>query len=371
MDKMITPFRLNTFLIIVIIFSLLISIYPKDNARNKEIQAFYTSSSNEEYINLRYDLLTTIVYVGVDIDENGTLLPSKNYNPIELIRYSHIQKVGVVLMFRSFDTKSADILLANNGIRMLAINNLLNEVKKNNFDGIDIDLENINEINSINNKSNKQLMTDFITILNNVFKESNPNYRISIDLNPFYSEMDRIFDFPMLQKKVNYIMIMGYDWHGTWSRRAGPNSPMNADSGMGIYESIRYYEKFVDKNKLLLGVPWYGYEYATTNNIRLSNRIPNGSVKSIPYNQYINVVHKYGRIWDPVWQTPWYIRKDNTGQWYEGYYDDIKSLGIKYDFVNSENLSGIGIWTVNYGANRSDLWSLIEIKFGYFSRKIG
>lgn len=328
---------------------------------NKEIQGFYRSSDTEGYTDLRYDLLDTIVYAKVNIDTNGSLISSKDYNPSPLVSYAHDRKVKVVIMFQGKDDISKDTILGNQTIRAIAIKSLLNEVKKYGFDGIDIDLESINITNSINGQSNKQLMTNFITNISDKFRETNSNYRISIDIGMDYDNIDQIFDLAVLQNKVNYITMMGYDQYGAQSSTAGPNAPIRLDNGRGIYDSLKHYKGFVNRNKLLLGVPWYGYEFAVVNGTRLAH--VNGDVNYIPYKDYIKVIDKYTRNWDSIWQASWYTRRDNhSSQWYQFHYDDIFSLGIKYDLVKSEGLAGIGIWAVNYGIDDPELWQLIQNK---------
>lgn len=347
-------------MLIIIIMSLIL-VYTISFSRKAEIQAFYRSSNTDEYTKLRYDLIKTVVYAEVEIDANGSLLPSGDYNPEPLIRYSHDKGVKVVLMFQFKDAKSADMILVDNNVMDLINENLLNEVRAYNFDGIDIDLENINETNSINGESNKQLMTNFISKISDTFRKNNSNYRISMDIGLYFPETDKIFDVAVLQNKVDYIMIMGYDMYGEWSSTAGPNSPINLDSGIAINDSIKHYKLLVDKKKLLLGVPWFGHEFATNSDNRLSPI--NGNVNYIFYKDYIKLVNGYNVKWDSVWQTPWYTYQDSMGQWYQGHYDDVESLSIKYDLVNSECLSGIGIWTVNYGIDNPELWSLMAKKF--------
>lgn len=338
---------------------------------NKEIQAFYQCNlaQPDEYKSLRYDILTTIVYSHVSVDSNGNLVPTRAYNPAPLIQYTHSQGYGtkVVLMFNSTDTNAGDTILANATVRTNAINNLLNEVKDKNFDGIDIDVEHLTwGTNPINGQSNKQLMTNFVTTISNTFRMSNPNYRISLDIG-IDTDVALVFDVAILQNLVDYMMIMGYDWY-SWSSYAISNAPITTNpgegsihAGTGILYWLQQYEGLVNKNKLILGVPWYGYEFPTISNARLANK--NGSAIEIEYDGYADIVSSYGRIWDSVWQTPWYARQVGS-QWYQGHYDDVQSLGIKYDLVNSEGIGGIGIWAVTLGTNRSELWQLIQDKFG-------
>lgn len=350
--------------VIIVVLLLFILVYVLCNLliTDKEVQVFYISSDTDEYTKLRYDLLTTIVYAKVDINRNGSLTPSENYDPSPVISYAHNKKVKVVLMFQGEDDISKDIILENQTVRTMAINNLLDEVKKYNFDGIDIDLESLNVKNSINGQPNEQLMTDFVTVLSDKFKETNPNYRISIDISSYYKDVDKIFNLTILQNKVSFVMMMGYDQYGPWSSNAGPNAPINLDDGRGIYDSVNHYKMLMDRKKILLGVPWYGFKFATVNNTRLSP--VNGDVKYISYKDYIKVIDENGRKWDDIWQTSWYVRKDDdSSQWYQFHYDDVRSLGIKYDLVTSEGLGGIGIWAVNYGVDAPELWQLIKVKF--------
>jgi spore germination protein YaaH len=117
----------------------------------------------------------------------------------------------------------------------------------------------------------------------------------------------------------------------------------------------------MDKNKLLLGVPWYGYKFGTESNARLSSI--NGDVNYVSYKNYVGTINNYTKKWDPVWQTPWYTYKDNDSQWYQIHYEDIRSSSIKYDLVKSEGLGGIGIWAINFGTDVDELWQLIQDKF--------
>lgn len=351
------------FLLLLIALGIMI-YFSTEKDDKKEIQGFYISSDTNDYTNFRYDILTTIVYAKVNINADGSLTPSSNYNPSPLISYAHDRKVKVVLMFQGRDDISKDTILVNQTIGTIAINNLLNEIKKYDFDGIDIDLESLNIKNSINGQSNKQLMTDFVASLSDKFQEVDTNYRISIDIGMDYQDVDKIFDLHVIQNKVNYIMMMGYDQYGSWSSTAGPNSPISLDNGRGINDSIKHYKGLIDKNKFLLGVPFYGYEFATVNDNRLAS--VNGDVNYISYKDYVNITNKYTRKWDSVWQTPWYTYQDNiTSQWYQVHYDDIQSLGIKYNIVNSEGIAGIGIWAINYGIDRPELWQLIQDKFRF------
>jgi spore germination protein len=325
---------------------------------NKEVQAYLPSYAPvDEYLSIRYDLVTAIIYnSSILINGDGSLTPQSAYSPDNLIAYAHARSVKVILSVAEPSQIDADAMLSSPTARTTAINNIFNEVVNRGFDGVDTDIERASP--TTENKAN---MTAFQTELANKFWGSNPNYRLSIAIGAYYPSVDLIFDIGILQNYCNFIMIMGYGWYGSLSGTAGPNSPHLLDSGVGNFSAIKHYEGLMDKSKLLFGVPYFGYEYATTDSSRLSPQ--NGSISAIVYDQFIDNVPGYSRNFDPTWNTPWYTRQDGGGQWYQGHYDDVQSYGQKYDVVNSEVLGGIGILDISQGTGRTELWDLIQSKF--------
>ena len=66
-----------------------------------------------------------------------------------------------------------------------------------------------------------------------------------------------------------------------------------------------------------------------------------------------------GRRWDDVGQVPWYRYVSSTtyDTWVQGYYDDSRSLEVKYDLVKAHDLRGIGIWHLLMDGSRRELWN--------------
>lgn len=319
----------------------------------KEIQGFYPNwLSPELYKKLQYDTLTTIAYFGVKALPDGTL-GKESYQPDELIKTAHANNVKVVLvLYADWGSATIDTILSN--FRDSIINNLLNEVQTYGFDGVDIDLEGFPATNRKSGESNKILYTQFITELSNKFWKANPNYRLSIDLPAV--DWEDVFDVTILQTKVNYLMIMGYDYHWQTGPTAGAVAPLTSPNGISVTDSINNYLKLIDKHKLLLGVPYYGYEWQTQDSSHNSPAISGGMI--IKYTDAITNASKYGRKWDEIWLSPYYIYGNN-----QGWYDDIQSLSLKYDLVNNKDLAGIGIWALGYEIDGSELSDVIKTKF--------
>jgi len=61
--------------------------------------------------------------------------------------------------------------------------------------------------------------------------------------------------------------------------------------------------------------------------------------------------------WDTWYDTDWACNR-------EQYFDDVYSLGAKYNVILQDNLRGVGLFTLDYGGGSPELWSLLN---SYFS----
>lgn len=338
---------------------------------NKEIQGYLPYWIDpSEYSKIRMDLLTTICWFSVTPNIDGNIIKYQNYPPTALIKSAHDGGVKVVLVLRDENVNSInssdiiDRILSDSTVRANLINNVAEEIRNNNFDGVEIDLENSRKINSINGQPNKTQMTDFITQLADSLRYYNSNSRVSVAVGSV--DWNDIWDVGVLQNVVNYVLIMGYDYYGgSWTDTSGPNAPIDVDNptGPSIRNSINTYSGLMNKNKILLGVPYYGYKWSTIDNTRLSPKMSSSDTAiGILYKDIIIMPQISDRVFDNVWQTPW-LAYQSDGKWYQIHYDDTQSLGIKYDLVKSINLAGIGIWALDYDYGRDELWELIQQKF--------
>jgi len=327
----------------------------------KEVQGFYSLDANQsDWQNLRFDLLSTLILYFIHPTSDGNMDISDSDVPSDLVKIAHKNGIKVVISIQTEDKSITDAILTTSKNDFL--DNILHFIQKNNLDGVDIDIEEISEINSITGGQNRPLMTSFMKDLDVKLRSHDPDYRISINVGGYYTDVDRVFDLKVIQNHVNYIMVMGYDYHWFNSPTAGSVAPIDSyDNGSSIRDSMNHYSKLVDRSKLLLGVPYYGLEWNTKNGNIESTTMSQG--RYLSYLETKEKIDQHGRIWDDIWKTPWY-KYQSEGLWYQGHYDDVQSLGIKYDLVNSLNIAGIGIWELEYGSGDSELWQLIQAKLG-------
>ena len=112
-------------------------------------------------------------------------------------------------------------------------------------------------------------------------------------------------------------------------------------------------------NKLILGCPYYGFEWSAASESSGAPTLDYGSAKF--YSEMEGNALSYGKLWHESSQTPWY-RYQNPN-WYQGWYDDSLSLSLKYDFAIENDLLGVGVWAMGYDGNNPELWDLLSSKF--------
>jgi len=151
---------------------------------------------------------------------------------------------------------------------------------------------------------------------------------------------------------------MAYDIN--WgSQIAGANAPLPLITA-DLQKSL---SNGVPANKMILGVPWYGYEYpCTTTTFNTECKTTHSwPMPSFAYTTMIARADKYGLKWDAKSASPYYEYLNSEGVRVQGWFDDARSLALKYMTAKSLNLSGVGMWDANDGDDT--MWNTIAANF--------
>lgn len=239
------------------------------------------------------------------------------------------------------------------------ITNAISLLNARGGNGINIDFEGMGS-------SDNLPFTNFMTNLCNQVHAANSSYKVTMAL--YAVDWGTAFDVTTLNPLVDQFIIMGYDYYYSGSPSAGPEAPLynfETTYNQTLSKSITYYLKQgASKNKLLLGLPWYGREWETVASTIPSNTT-GGFTASRLYNYVRNNTTTYSTInkhWDNNSFNPYYTYQ-NAGNWRQCWIDDHYSYSRKFDMVNQRGIGGIGIWALGYDDGYDDLWQLIKNKF--------
>ncbi|KAG0716478.1 Di-N-acetylchitobiase [Chionoecetes opilio] len=170
----------------------------------------------------------------------------------------------------------------------------------------------------------------------------------------------RYYEYKNIAAYSDLIFIMAYD-----EQSQIMNGPCSARPNSGIYNAAHgiqtYLHLGIPSKKMVLGVPWYGYNYPCLqldkNNTCHIKEVPFRGVNcsdaagtQLPFSKILNTLHSHNATyqWDLNSLTPWFNYKDEKGQRYQIWYDDESSLMYKYMVAIMSGLRGVGMWTANY-----------------------
>ena len=319
----------------------------------KTVFGYHPYWMNSAYPNYNYNLLSTIAYFGVDVDSYGNISDRNGWPLTGLINLAHGYGVKVVLVAINFNSNSLTTLLSSSTNRTRLVNNLLNEVTRGNGDGINIDFERLPS-------SQQQNLNLFMRALADTFHTHIPHSSVSMAL-PAVNWGGK-FDYYTLATICDALFIMGYNYHWSGSSNAGPVAPL---TGWGTYNITWTVQDYLSatggqKEKIVLGLPYYGIKWATSSSARGAATISDGT--AIRYDGAESEAHSKGKLWDAESQTPWY--RYQSGNWYQVWYDDSLSLSLKYQLALNEDLQGIGMWALGYDGSRPELWGALRDLLG-------
>jgi hypothetical protein len=176
-------------------------------------------------------------------------------------------------------------------------------------------------------------------------RAANPHWQITMSTYASSAgDGGGFFDIAGLAQYVDAFFVMAYDMNdfshpSATSPIAGPGNNDNVD--------LAEYASLVPRSKIILGVPYYGYDWPTAG--------PNagdpatGSPSPVPYAQ---VRADNGPLyWDRNSDTPWTAYQDGNQQWHQVFYDDPTSLALKARLANAYRIAGLGIWALGMDGN--------------------
>ncbi|MGE5480976.1 MAG: glycosyl hydrolase family 18 protein [Chloroflexota bacterium] len=304
------------------------------------------------YRDFDYGALSHIGYFSFDVDpKTGSFTSAHGWQTTEIVDYAHNLGVKVVLVATNFGANNNAAILSSESKQNTLITTLIYLVMQKNADGVNIDFEDVPSSQRLN----------LVTFMQNLvvrMREKIPNAEISMATPAI--DWSGAWDLQALSEICDYLVLMGYDYSWAGSSNAGPVAPL--DGGQyTVSASVQYYlNQGISPDKVVLGVPWYGYEWKVKDLNKYSPTLEPG--RAIAYNQIRAAGRAHGRKFDNTAKSPWYVYKSDTS-YYQGWYEDSVSLGYKYAMARDKGLGGIAIWALGYQGAGRELWNGIKAAF--------
>jgi len=325
---------------------------------------------------LHLDLLSTIAYFALEIDPiSGEFLKTgaywNNWNSPEmagLIERANKSRTDILVTVKLFENGPIEQFLYCGKCRDKTIAETVKEIKEKKAQGVNVDFEYLGTPEGEVVIRFAQFMRD---LADAVHKEI-PNSKVSMATYATSAREERIHHVELVGQFIDYVFIMGYDFFRPSSTNAGPVSPLTGVEkyGFDLRTSVEDFLKKIPAEKIVLGVPYYGYDWPvegrTPNSKVLEYNDTNGTIGVSYYYNSANDpnVNLNSTAWDFDAQVPFYSYYDQEKKiWRQVYYENARSLGMKYDYIKSKKIRGVGIWALGFDGDRPELWDLLEQKF--------
>lgn len=328
-----------------------------------------------------FKVLTTLAYFGVPINSNGDLVRDdpgyytfQSKDATRLFTKAHDNGTRVVLTLTQMDNWQIISLLDSSQAQANAVEQAVSEVEKRGIDGVNVDFEYSGNPGIIYRRK----FTNFVENLAAEMHRRVPSSKVTVSVYAGSVKEPKIYDIKALSLISDGIFMMAYDFGFSGSDNAIPTAPLYGyKQGKYWYDvstAVDDFLKLMPAEKLILGVPWYSYNYAVYEPAIKAETLPYWLARAITqtYASVIENIHpnnpgiaNYKSGWDNFGKVSWKSYYDETrGVWRIVFYDDVKSLSAKFDFAKNKNLGGVGIWALGFEDGRDEFWHLLGEKFG-------
>ncbi len=264
------------------------------------------------------------------LSEKGTLAenPSKQKQTIIAIASRSGTLVFPAINNESdtgFDSKRVSLLLHTQSLQTPFISSLIAEAKTNGFIGWDIDWEE-------KDAHDKDAFNSFIKQLSDRLHQNGLKLAVTVQAKTDESDSygdTKVEDWKTLAASADEIRVMAYDFHYDKSD-PGAITPLD-----DLEAVLDYAEKTIPKDKIVLGVPLYGYDWNQKGGV------------SVQYADGVNSIKKYNGT----------LSRDPATEELVGIYSNLLDSHTLW-FTDKKSVLRILYIANNYDINKIAFWRL-------------
>uniref|UniRef100_A0A182MUK4 GH18 domain-containing protein n=1 Tax=Anopheles culicifacies TaxID=139723 RepID=A0A182MUK4_9DIPT len=233
------------------------------------------------------------------------------------------------------------------------------------FDGVDIDWEfPENDIDRAN-------FVQLLSVLSSELHNHGMMLTTSVGVN-------RMYDVAGVARHVDYVLLMTYDYNGSWDSYTGHNAPLtwgqvetDYQRKLNVKESVNYWIRGgAPRSKLIVGLAAYGRTFTLSNSSSRGTRVDSiapgragrytAQPGTLAYFEVKNAFNTNQCYWDSEQCVPYAVSGD---QWVS--FDDPQSIALKCDYINNERLGGAMMWSIDQDEFQGGRYTLLRTPSGH------
>lgn len=262
----------------------------------------------------------------IGIDDEEIIQIAKEYQVAPLMLLSTLTADG------TFSNELAGRIFSDEEARNRLFDQILNNMRIKGYYGLDVDFEFILPEDRDN----------YVRFLTELKARLEPEgYPLLVALAPKTSGMQRgllyeSHDYPAIGEVADAVLIMTYEWGYTY----GP--PMAVAPLNKVKEVLDYGVSVISRDKILQGLPNYGYDW-TLPYVRGESM-----ARSIGNAEAVQIARRYGAeiLYDEQAQTPFFYYTDEGGAAHVVWFEDARSIRAKWLLNESYPLQGGSYWNI-------------------------
>ncbi len=270
------------------------------------------------------------------LDANGEIYGSDSPEVTQFAK-AHGIKLMPAIINGEFDADAAHDILIDATNQTRALDSLSSLISTFGYDGINIDFENLYP-------SDRQAFSAFMSnVYARVHRDNGKTVTIALPskTHETFDGWSGPFDYAALAPSFDLAIVMTYDYSNSGTP-AGPVAPLG-----WVQNVIDYARRSIPPNKLLVGLPLYGYDW----------NLWTGAVRVMTYAATVRTVFNYGpgiQV-DSASQSPTYSYTAGDGT-HEIWFENSSSLAQKLALAAKDGLAGWGAWRA--GQEDQNFWLL-------------
>ena len=325
-----------------------------------EVMAFVTTSQVDDALaRLDFAAVSTIAFFSLEAASSGAIRQDGRWRiwnsaPVtRMIERAHATGTKVVISLARFSwspaqTKTSATLLASATARARLARELADEVVRRGVDGVNVDFEPIP-------RGQKANFTDLVRRIRKELDARRPGYQLTFDVVGHFESYD--VGAALKPGGADAVFLMGYHYAGTFSTIAHGTAPLDG-ARYSVGDAIRGLRTFAKPHQLIVGVPYYGHLWPTASGAL--NARTTGDGYDVTYERAREIALKRPTKYDPVEEVTWAAWRGRVCAtcpvgWIQMYFDDARSLGVKWAEFRRQGLLGTGIWTAAFEGPSGDL----------------
>ncbi|MBV7504386.1 glycosyltransferase [Bacillus sp. sid0103] len=301
--------------------------------KKQEVYGFYVNWDKNSHTSFKknIDSITTLVPEWLQLTPSLTLKTSTDGSIRAKAKAHNIKILPLVnnFMNNKWDGEALHRLFTTPGAEDLFIKNMLEYVRTNDFDGINIDFEEIHQ-------NDKDHFTDF---MDKVYEAFHPHgLMVTLDVPP----KNNSFNYPALATNVDRMFVMLYDQHHSMGK-PGPIAP-----SAWVRDSLNQLN--IPSEKLIVSLGSFGYDWEENSN-QPADAMTFGDIMDMGMGTNLQI-HWSKQIGNP------YLRYKRNGKNHTVWFLDAATFYNQMKIAMDHGSKGIAVWRL--GSEDPSIWNYLN-----------